>query len=318
MKAVVSGVAIHLPEKPVPNSELEKLVDTSDEWIRTRTGIQQRYIFDRENKDLKSSDIGAAAARNVLEKTGVHPEDIDGIIVGTMYPDKQFPATACFIQSLLGCKNAFAFDITAACAFLPYAVNVASLMIESGQCKKILVIGAELSSRVTDWTDRNTCVLFGDGAGALLLEASETNDRGVLASELKSKGAAHDILFLNQLGQEDAYIRMDGKSVFKLAVTEMAAIVEKTLAKAGYTSEDLDLLIPHQANIRILDATVKKLKLREDQVFVNVHKYGNTSSASIPIALFEAEKEGLLKPGQLVALVGIGGGMSWGCNIIRW
>jgi 3-oxoacyl-[acyl-carrier-protein] synthase-3 len=191
-------------------------------------------------------------------------------------------------------------------------------MIESGQCQKILVIGAELSSRVTDWSDRNTCVLFGDGAGALLLEASQANDRGVLASELKSKGAAHDILFLNQLGQEDAYIRMDGRSVFKLAVTEMAAIVERTLAKAGYTSEDLDLLIPHQANIRILDATVKKLKLREDQVFVNVHKYGNTSSASIPIALFEAEKEGLLKPGQLVALVGIGGGMSWGCNIIRW
>lgn len=321
MKAVVQGVGVHLPTKPTLNTDLEKFVDTNDEWIKTRTGIEQRYIFDRDNKDLKTSDISIEAAKNVLEQTGTDPQDIDGIILGTMYPDQVFPATACVVQAALGCDNAFAFDITAACAFYPYAMNVASLMIESGQCQNILVIGAELSSRVTNWADRNTCVLFGDAGTATLLSAQESSGetpRGILTSTLKSKGKAKDILHLPNLGQDDAFISMDGRSVFKLAVTEMAKIVEESLAKLGYTPEDLDLLLPHQANIRILDATATKLGLRDDQVFTNVHKYGNTSSASIPLAISEALSEGRLKKGDLVATVGIGGGMSWGCNIIRW
>lgn len=323
MKAIVKGVEVHLPEQATPNSELEKIVDTNDEWIRTRTGIEQRYIFDRNDQNLKTSDIAIEAASKLLKNTGTSPEEIDGIILGSMYPDQVFPATACVVQAALGCDNAFAFDITAACAFYPYAMNVASLMIESGQCSKIIVIGAELSSRVTDWSDRNTCVLFGDAATATLLSADEACDahgqaRGVLTSTLKSKGKAKDILHLPNLGLDDAFIKMDGRSVFKIAVTEMAKIVNESLAKLGYTTEDLDLLLPHQANIRILDATAQKLGLREDQVFTNVHKYGNTSSASVPLAIYEALQEGRLKEGDLVATVGIGGGMSWGCNIIRW
>lgn len=328
IKAIVRGVGVHLPEKPTLNSDLEKFIDTNDEWIRTRTGIEQRYIFDRDLKDLKTSDIAIEASRSLLDQTGVLPEQIDGIILGTMYPDHVFPATACVVQAALGCDNAFAFDLTAACAFYPYAINVASLMIESGQAKNIIVIGSELSSRVTDWSDRNTCVLFGDAGTATLLSASseykesdrsvDQLQRGVLTSSLKSKGKAQDILNLPNIGMENAFIKMDGRSVFKLAVVEMASIVEKTLAKIGFTPADLDLLLPHQANIRILDATAKKLSLRDDQVFTNVHKYGNTSSASVPLAIYDAMKEGRLKRGDLVATVGIGGGMSWGCNIIRW
>jgi 3-oxoacyl-[acyl-carrier-protein] synthase-3 len=323
MKAVISGVGIHLPEFPTLNSDLEKFVDTNDEWIRTRTGIEQRYIFDREDQELKTSDIAISAAKKLLDQTGVSPSEIDGIIMGSMYPDKVFPATACVVQAALDCDNAFAFDITAACALYPYAVNIASLMIESGQAKNIIVIGAELSSRVVDWSDRNTCVLFGDAGSATLLSSSDeqTEDglvRGVLTSTLRSRGKAQDILNLNNLGSGDSFIEMDGRQVFKIAVVEMASIVEESLAKLGFKPSDLDLLLPHQANIRILDATAKKLGLSEDQVFTNVHKYGNTSSASIPLAISEALQEGRLKKGDLVATVGIGGGMTWGCNIIRW
>jgi 3-oxoacyl-[acyl-carrier-protein] synthase III len=320
MQAFIRGVEVHLPEAPVSNQDLVSWgVDTNDEWVRSRTGIEQRYVFDRADKDLKSSDIATIAARKVLEKCGISVDEIDGIIVGSMYPDQVFPSTACVVQNNLGCINAFAYDVVAACAFIPFAINQASLMIQAGQAKNILVIGAELSSRVINWEDRNTCVLFGDGAGAILVSASENEtDGNVLWSELKSDGRAQNILTLTGPGTEYPYIQMEGQAVFKIAVTEMAAIVKKALNKLNLTTADLNLVVPHQANIRILNATKEKLGLTDEQVFVNVQKYGNTSSASVPLALYEAEKAGRLKKGDLIATVAIGAGMTWGCNIIRW
>lgn len=313
-RARIAGIGLHLPETVVKNDDFSAFLETNDEWIRTRTGIEERRIFDRTDTNLKASDLAIAAAQKVLAQTGTDPLEIDGIIVGGLNMDYSFPATACVVQGKLGCDNAFAYDVTAACASLPFAISHASLLIESGQCKKILVIGAELISRVLDWTDRNTCVLFGDGAAALLLEPSGSVDQGILATTLKSDGRSAHILTL----PKDGFLKMDGKAVFKVAVTEMAAIVEKTLAAHGYTLEDIDLLIPHQANIRILQATKERLKLRDDQVFVNVQKYGNTSSVSVPLALAEAIEAGRVKKGDLIVTVAIGGGMSWGCNLIRW
>jgi 3-oxoacyl-[acyl-carrier-protein] synthase-3 len=320
MKSYIRGVELHLPQTPVSNQNLAEWgVDTNDEWIRSRTGIEQRYVFDREQKDLKSSDIATSAALKLLKNLNIDPLEIDGIIVGSMYPDHVFPATACVVQANLGCTNAFAYDVVAACAFIPFAVNQASLMINAGQAKNILVIGAELSSRVVNWEDRNTCVLFGDGAGALLISSNETSPQSeIVWSELKSDGRAQNILTLDGPGTEYPYIKMEGQAVFKMAVTEMAAIVKKALLKANLTIEDVKLLVPHQANIRILNATKEKLGLRDDQVFVNVHKYGNTSSASVPIALAEALQNGLIERGDVIVTVAIGAGMTWGCNIIRW
>jgi 3-oxoacyl-[acyl-carrier-protein] synthase-3 len=317
MKAIIRSVGVCRPGEVVTNKDLEKTVDTNDEWIRTRTGIEERRLVPFDS-DLKSSDIGVTAALEAMSLAGVDPTEIDGIIAGSMYPDQGFPAMACIIQKKLKCPNAFAFDMTVACGFIPYAVNVAANMIESGQCKNILVVGAELSSRVLDWSDRNTCVLFGDGGGALLISASPDQNSGIIASGLQSDGSLDHILYLDQLGKADSFLRMEGQAVFRLAVTEMAAIVHKTLQKVGLSSEDIDLLVPHQANIRILDATAKKLNLPKEKVMINVEKYGNTSSASIPLALYEALETGRIKKGDLVVTVAIGGGMSWGCNIIRW
>ncbi len=320
MKAFIHGVATYVSDEVLTNADLEKLVDTSDEWITTRTGIRERRVFDRKNTSLKSSDIATVVGRRLLESTGVNPLDVDGIILGSMYPDATFPATACFVQSQLGCLNAFAYDLTAACAFVPFALHNAVLMIQSGQYKNIMLIGAELSSRVIDWTDRNTCVLFGDGAGALMVSAN-TNDESpseFLAHHIQSDGRYADVLELGCRGNEPHFLKMEGRAVFKIAVNEMAASVEKCLNAAGLKSADIDLLVPHQANIRILDATQKKLNLSDEQVMVNVDKYGNTSSATIPLALQDALIQGRLKRGMTVALVGIGGGMSWGCNLLRW
>jgi 3-oxoacyl-[acyl-carrier-protein] synthase-3 len=320
VKAFIRGLSTYVSEQVLTNKDLEDMVDTNDEWIKTRTGIEERRIFDLNDKDLKTSDIATEVAQRLLDKTGIAPEEVDGIILGSMYPDHVFPATACVVQGRLGCVNAFAYDLTAACAFVPFALHNASLMIESGQYKNIMVIGAELSSRVVDWTDRNTCVLFGDGAGALMVSANpdaESNSE-FLSSHIQSSGKHASILELNCQGDDPKFIKMEGTTVFKLAVNEMAASVEKCLSQAGLTTEDIDLLIPHQANIRILDATQKKLGLRDDQVIVNVQKYGNTSSATIPLALQDALDQGRLKRGMTVAMVGIGGGMSWGCNLLRW
>jgi 3-oxoacyl-[acyl-carrier-protein] synthase III len=318
MGAIVLGIGAYYPENVVTNAHLEKMVDTTDEWITTRTGIKQRRILPKDS-NLKASDFGAAAAQAAMTKAGVKPEEIDGIICANINPDKQFPATACFIQAKIGAKNAFAFDVTAACAGFVFAFNMASLLIDSGQAKHILVIGAEILSPVLDWTDRNTCILFGDAAGAIVLGPGP-EDRGVILSQLKSDGTQAGVLFLEC--EPDARgirgMSMDGKQVFKAAVTEITDIVRTTVAKAGFTVNDLDLLVVHQANVRILKAIQEKLGLPSEKLIINVDRFGNTSSASVPLALLDAESQGLLQPGKLVALAAVGGGMSWGCNLLRW
>jgi 3-oxoacyl-[acyl-carrier-protein] synthase-3 len=317
MGAVVRGIGIYHPENILTNADLERMVETSDEWITARTGIKQRRILP-EGSPLLASDLGVAAARMAMEKAGVAPEEIDGIICAAANPDKQFPATACFIQEKLGAKNAFAYDITAACAGFVFGVNQGAMFIDSGQCRNVLVIGAELLSRVLDWTDRNTCILFGDAAGAVVLGKGPA-ERGVLRSQLQSEGGLADILYLDLAGPDGKRaMRMDGKQVFKAAVTVVTDIVRSTLAKAGHTPKDLDLLVMHQANVRILSAIAEKLELPPEKVIINVDRFGNTSSASIPLARHDAEAQGKLKPGALVALAAVGGGMSWGCNLIRW
>lgn len=318
MNAAIKSVGVYLPQFVATNDELAKAkgLDTTDEWIRSRSGIAERRI--EQNSELLTADIGYFAAKNALEKAGVLPTEVDGIIAGTMSPDKQFPGEACYIQAKLGCGRAFAFDITAACGFIPPALNTASLMIRSGQAKNILVIGAEICSRIVDWSDRGTCVLFGDGAGAILLSATEEEGRGFVGSALAADGNLTGILYLNTLGAEGSFLRMEGTAVYKLAVTELASITKKALENAGLKLSDIDLFIPHQANIRIIQSVGKSLGLSEEKVMVNVSKYGNTSSASIPIALYEAEEQGRLKPGMLIAMPAIGGGMNWGCVLFRW
>lgn len=322
MGAIISGIGVYYPENILTNADLERLVETTDEWIVTRTGIRERHILPKESP-LKASDLGAKAALNALEKAGLKPEDVGAIIVNAIVPDKQFPAVACLIQEKIGAKNAFAFDITAACSGFVYGVNLASLMIDSGQCEHVLVIGAELLSRAVDWTDRNTCILFGDAGGAAVLSrAPQGSNRGVLRSLLRSDGAYSDILYLDPLLNNEAgtgaCIRMDGKQVFKVAVTEVTRVVNDALALEGLTPADLDLFVAHQANVRILGAIGEKLGLSEDKVVINVQRFGNTSSASVPLALYEAEQAGRLKPGMLVGLAAVGGGMAWGVNLIRW
>ena len=318
MNAAIKSVGVYLPEFIAKNDDLAKLknLDTNDEWIQSHTGISERRIV--QDAGLLTADIGYFAAKNAIEKAGLQPSEIDGIIAGTMSPDKQFPALACSIQAKLGCGRAFAFDITAACGFIPLALNTASLMIRSGQAKNILVIGAEICSRIMDWSDRNTCILFGDGAAAMLLSATEDSNKGFVSAALAADGTQADILYLNTLGAEASFLRMEGTAVYKLAVSELGAITQQALKNAGLSTTDIDLFVPHQANIRIIQSVGKRLGIPQEKVMVNVHKYGNTSSASIPIALYEAEQQGRLKPGMLVALSAIGGGMNWGSVLFRY
>ncbi len=321
MGAIISGLGISLPDNILTNADLERMVETSDDWIVSRTGIRERRILPKDSP-LKASDLGAAAALQALERAGVRPDQVGAILVGGIVPDMQFPSTACIIQNKIGATNAFAFDLTAACAGFVYGANMASLLIDAGQCEHVLVIGAETLSRVTDWTDRNTCVLFGDGAAAAVFSRGPA-DRGVIRSLLRSDGSAAGILHLDNLAtaaasSTGAFIRMDGKQVFKLAVSEVSRVVVDALAAEGLTPADLDLFVAHQANVRILAAIGDKLGLAEDKVFINVHRYGNTSAASVPLALYEAEAEGRLKPGMLVGLAAVGGGMAWGVNLLRW
>ena len=316
MGAVFRGLGMYVPEAILTNKDLERLVDTNDEWIVTRTGIRERHVLPKDSP-LLASDMGAAAARIALQRAGIRADQVGAIITGAAMPDKQFPATACFIQEKIGAKNAFAFDLTAACAGFVFGVNLATLLIESGQCEYVLVIGAELISRIVDWSDRNTCILFGDAAGAALLGRGPEG-RGVMGSILHSDGGYADILRLNNVGGPQAGMHMDGKQVFKLAVSEVSKVVVDTLAKFKLRPADLDMLFMHQANVRILDAITAKLGLPSEKVAVNVDRYGNTSSASVPLALYEADQDGRLKPGMLVALAAVGGGMSWGCNLVRW
>ena len=308
----------YLPQKILTNDDLSKIVDTSDEWIRTRSGIRSRHIAaDGE----ETSDLAVNAARHALESAGLGVQDIDLLIVATTTPDVIFPSTACIVQDKIGARNAAAFDIQAVCSGFVYALSVADKMVASGAHKNALVIGAEVYSRILNWKDRTTCVLFGDGAGAVVLTRSETP--GILATKLHADGSRRNILNVpghvrNGVIHGDPHVHMDGPAVFKMAVTVMADVCNETLAMAHMTAADIDWLVPHQANVRIIDATGKKLGVTPEKTIVTVQGQGNTSAASIPLALDTAVRDGRIKSGDLVQTVAVGGGFTWGSALIRW
>jgi 3-oxoacyl-[acyl-carrier-protein] synthase-3 len=318
-RASIVGVGSYVPEKVLTNFDLSKMVETSDEWIQERTGIRERRI---SAKNEATSDLGIKAAKKALSSAGFAPEKIELIIVGTSSPDMLFPSTACIIQDQLGAVNSAAFDVSAACSGFNYALAAASSFIESGLYNNVLVVGADTLTKYLDWTDRNTCILFGDGAGAVMLNAS-TDGSGVLANYLGAEGSGGKYLIMPGGGSRDPeakkrFIWMDGKEVFKFAVKVLPKCVKKVLEKASLTVNDISILIPHQANMRIVDFAVKNLGLSKEKVYVNLDKYGNTSAASIPIALDEASKEGRIKKGDIVTLAGFGAGLTYGSNIIKW
>ncbi len=324
-KARIIGTGSYLPEKILTNADLEKIVDTSDEWIFTRTGIRERRMA---AEGEFTSDLATRAGERALEMAGVNAADLDLIIVGTITGDFPWPATACLVQNQLGAKKAFAFDISAACSGFVFALDAGVRQIESGAAKRVLVIGAEIFTRAVDWQDRNTCVLFGDGAGAVVLEAQE-GTRGVLSTHLHTDGSCWDLLYQAGFGSRNPasieglnarlpYLKMQGNEVFKVAVRSLHEVALEALTANGFSSADLDLFIPHQANRRILEATAKRLGLTDEQVFINVDKYGNTSGASIPIALDEANRGGRIKDGDLLLFDAFGGGFTWGSALVRW
>lgn len=324
-KALIRATGIGLPERCLSNFDIQKLVDTTDDWIFTRTGIRYRRIAE---DGIATSDLAIKAASQCLQKAGMDAADLDLIIVATITPDMLCPATACQVQDGLGAKKAAAFDLCAACTGFVYALASASAFIETGMYRNALVIGAETLSRFVDWTDRRTCVLFGDGAGAVLVEASD-GERGVLRSILHADGSASSLLCVpaggsrmplseQSLTQKLHYLRMDGREVYKLGVHMFVDAVNEALEKAGLKLDDIDLFVSHQANLRIIEAAAKRLGISMERMMVNIDRYGNTSSASIPIALEEAESTGKLKPNDLVLTIGFGAGFSWGTNLIRW
>lgn len=308
----------YLPTKILTNFDLEKTVDTTNEWIVERTGINQRHIAAAGEM---TSDIGYFAAQIAIQKAGLKPEDIEMIILATTTPDLTFPSTATTIQAKLGAKNAFAFDVQAVCAGFVYALNIANNFIKIGQVKNAVVIGADILSRIVDWNDRNTCVLFGDGAGAVVLSATEDQDSGIIATNIYSDGSLNSIL--NTSGgvassQNAGFIQMQGKEVFKHAVDKMAKSVVDVMNKAGLKVEDIDWLVPHQANARILLSVAKKLNLAEEKVIMTVANHANTSAASIPLALDFALGNNKIKKGDIVVFEALGGGLTWGAAVVRW
>ena len=320
MRAKISGVGSCVPPKVVTNADLSKLVDTNDQWIRERTGIQERRVTD---EGTATSDLAVIAAQKALAAAKTASEEIELIIACTCSPDMLFPSVACIIQDKLKAKNAAAFDLSAACSGFNYGLSVASSLIESGKYRKILLVGADTLTKYLDWTDRGTCILFGDGAGAVVLSATDKNE-GVLASFMMAEGHLGFTLTMPGGGSRDPeektgrFIKMDGKEVFKFAVRALETSVKEVLKLGGFSVADIDLLIPHQANIRIIDHVIKKMGLPREKVYVNLQKYGNTSAASVPIALDEALTEGKLKSGDLLVLSGFGAGLTYGANIIRW
>jgi len=314
----VIGVGSYLPARVLTNNELSEMVDTSDEWIVQRTGIRERHIA---ADDELTSDLAVKAARNALHAAHKKADDIDLIIVATTTPDMTFPATAVFVQNKLGIHHGQAFDIQAVCSGFVYAVATADAYIKAGMAKRALVIGAETFSRILDWTDRTTCVLFGDGAGALIMEAAPEGVEGVLASVLRSDGEHWDKLYVDggvSKTQSTGYVRMEGREVFKHAVGMVTDVVEGVLAQSGHVASDLDWFVPHQANKRIIDSAGKKLGIPPEKVIVTVDRHANTSAASIPLALNEAIADGRIKKGDLVMLEAMGGGFTWGATLIRW
>ena len=322
IRSVVQGCGAYLPERIVTNDELAHKVETSDEWIQQRTGIRQRHIAaDGEF----TSHLAIKASQRALDHAGIKASDLDLIVLATATPDETFPATATRVQAELGMTRGAAFDVQAVCAGFVYAASVADSLIKNGVASTALVIGAETFSRILDWNDRGTCVLFGDGAGAIVLKAEQgkgtSADRGILANALHSDGRQHDILYVDggpSSTRTTGFLRMEGKEVFKHAVVNMAAVVGEVLEKAGLQSKDIDWLVPHQANKRIIDGTGRKLGLPAERVVVTVDKHANTSAASIPLALDTAVKDGRIKKGDLLLMEGIGGGLAWGASLVRW
>jgi len=315
----IIGTGSYLPSKTLTNYDLEKIVETSHDWIVSRSGIHERHIA---ADDELTSDLALQASRRAIEAAGISADDIDLVIVATTTPDHIFPSTACVLQDKLGIKNrGAAFDMQAVCGGFIYALNTADLYIRGGQAKTVLVVGAEVLSRILDWNDRTTCMLFGDGAGAVVLQASETP--GVVASKLHADGRHRGMLkaggnIRNGGVQGDPFITMDGQAVFKFAVKVLSEVVEEVLEENKLQGSDIDWLVPHQANIRIMEATAKKLGLSIDNVVVTVANHGNTSAASIPLALDVAVRDGRIKPGQNLLLEAVGGGFTWGAVLIKW
>ena len=305
-----------LPERVLSNRDLEQLLDTSDEWIATRTGIRTRRVF-AKGQESPAYELGGKAALSALSNAKCLPEDIDGIICATFTPDYFFPSTACKIQQYIGNTRACAFDVSAACAGFVYGLSIAHSMILTGQCKRMLVVGAEIISKTLDWKDRSTCILFGDGAGAVVVEAHTGGDRGILSTFMRSNGAHGDILQLPAWG-EPRYMKMNGNEVYKHAVRLMGEAIEQGVSQAGLRLSDIDLVIPHQANIRIINAVAKHLGIPRAKVVTNLDKYGNTSSASIPLALEDAWRDGLVKDGTVAVFTSLGGGLAWGSVVARF
>ena len=322
IRAVVRGVGHYLPARVVPNSEFEGQVETSDEWIRARTGIERRHFAaDGET----TSDLGAAAAKAALEDAGLGVGDIDAIIVATSTPDLTFPSVATMIQAKIDMTKGFAFDVQAVCAGFVFAMANANALILSGQASRVLVIGAETFSRILDFQDRSTCVLFGDGAGAIVLEAATgtgtTADRGILSTDLHSDGSYRDLLYVDggvSTSGTAGHLRMQGNQVFRHAVEKLAETAHTALDKAGLTSADVAWIVPHQANIRIIEGTAKRMQVPMDRVVVTVQDHGNTSAASIPLAMSVGKARGQIKEGDLLVTEAIGGGLAWGSVVLRW
>jgi 3-oxoacyl-[acyl-carrier-protein] synthase-3 len=324
-RARIIGTGSCVPDKVLTNSDLEKFLDTTDEWIVSRTGIRERHIA---SEGEYTSDLATRAAERALAMAGVRSEEIDLVVVGTITGDFPWPATACLVQKNLGATGAAAFDVSAACSGFVYALDAAVRRIETGVSKKALVIGAEVLSRAVDWEDRNTCILFGDGAGAVVLEGQE-GEHGVLSTHLHADGSYWELLYQPGFGsrfpaseagikERLPFLKMQGNEVFKVAVRSLSEVAQEALAANGMTTADIDLFIPHQANRRILEATAKRLGLGDKQVYINVDRFGNTSGASIPLALDEANRAGRVKDGDIVLLDAFGGGFTWASALLRW
>jgi len=321
----IAATGRFLPDNVVTNFDLAKMMDTSDEWIRQRTGIVERRIAP---KDMGAADMGVGAALVAMQRANVAPGEVDLIVVSTATPDRLLPSTACDIQAVLGAKNAAAYDVSAACTGFIYALEAAEGHIAAGRAEIALVISAEKMSGIVDWTDRATCVLFGDGAGAAIVRKSE-NGHGMLSSFIRSDGTLAELLWrpaggvkmpfdLAVLDEKTHFVKMAGSEVFKAAVRSMAEAADQALIRAGLTGDDIDLLVPHQANLRIIEATAKYAKIPSDRVFINVQRYGNMSSATVPIALDEAVEQGRIKKGDNILLVAFGAGFTWGASVLRW
>lgn len=308
MNVGILGIGRYVPEKVVTNHDLEKIMDTSDEWIRTRTGIAERRIAD---DTIDTSYMAVEASKKALEDAGISGEDIDLILVATVTPDRAFPAVACVIQEAIGAKHAAAMDLSAACAGFMYGMITAQQFIQTGTYKNVLVVGSDKLSKIVDWNDRNTAVLFGDGAGAIVMGAV-SEGKGVLSFELGADGSGGKHLY------QDEYVMMNGREVFKFAVRQLGDSCLRVLDKAGLTKEDVDFLVPHQANIRIMESAKERLNLPQEKMSMTIEKFGNTSASSIPIAMVEELQNGRIQDGDLIILVGFGGGLTWGAVALRW